>query len=396
MASFSYFIQSNAVVFAGGAVAAGAKVYFYEGGGTTPLVVYQDAGLTTPHTWPVICSADGRIPSIYMSLSGTFNVVVKSSADVTLYSIPELSASQEGESSIQSGKRNYAETTGTSSAYVAVFDPAFIHVDVGTVVYVLPHVANDASATIDIGTGPQPIQMPSGTAIPKGVIAAGSPIQLLWTGSAFVHLPSYPRQVAAEVAYDTPGTTSATVPNAVLRAKIRCWGSGGGGAGTTSGAAGSGGGGGGYAEGIVAVVPGESLTVFVPDGGNGGSGVPTNGQNGGTASVSRGGTNLVAANGGLGGKTNGEAAGSGPLGVGALRVAGGYSGMPIIINIDRYGGIGGTAYASPTGNLPSTSTGNPGVFPGGGGGGAGSVDGVTGAAAGGKGARGLVVIEWLS
>lgn len=187
MASYSYFIKSGDVVAASaGVAAAGAKLYFYEGTGTTPLVVYQDAGLTTPHQWPVICSADGRIPSIYLALSGTYNVVVKTAADVTLYAIPELAASQEGESSIQSGKRNYAVTAGTSTAYTAVFDPPFIAVDTGTVIYVSPHVANGASPTLDVGIGALPIVNSAGSAIATASLRAGGIVALIKRASSWM------------------------------------------------------------------------------------------------------------------------------------------------------------------------------------------------------------------
>lgn len=60
----------------------GGKVYVYEPGTTTPKDSYSDSGFTTPNTNPVILDAYGRA-QIY--LNGNAKVVVKTSADVTLY-----------------------------------------------------------------------------------------------------------------------------------------------------------------------------------------------------------------------------------------------------------------------------------------------------------------------
>lgn len=49
-----------------GALARGAKVYFYSAGTSTPLTVYQDAALTTPWTSPVSAGANGVIPPVYL------------------------------------------------------------------------------------------------------------------------------------------------------------------------------------------------------------------------------------------------------------------------------------------------------------------------------------------
>jgi hypothetical protein len=63
----------------------GAKLYVYEAGGLVPASVFADAALSTPLTNPVIADANGRFAQIFVA-ADTFDVVCKTSADVTLWS----------------------------------------------------------------------------------------------------------------------------------------------------------------------------------------------------------------------------------------------------------------------------------------------------------------------
>jgi hypothetical protein len=56
----------NALYDTTGAIAKGAKAYFYSAGTSTPLTVYQDAGLTTPHTFPIVAGLNGVLQKIYL------------------------------------------------------------------------------------------------------------------------------------------------------------------------------------------------------------------------------------------------------------------------------------------------------------------------------------------
>lgn len=213
MGSYAYFPQSGLPVFdAYARPVPGARLYFYAGETTTPITVYRDADLTTAHPWPVECDAGGMIPGIYLSLSGAYNVVVKDASDALIRSIPRLGAEQAGESSIQSGKRNYAVTTGTSSAYVGAFSPAFIGIDVGTIVYIDPHVSSVAGATFDAGTGPFPITLPSGQAAMQDSLLAGRRLPLLWSGTSWVIAAPWP-----EIAETTAGFTVTNLGGAIIQ-----------------------------------------------------------------------------------------------------------------------------------------------------------------------------------
>jgi hypothetical protein len=152
---------------------------------------------------------------------------------------------------------------------------------------------------------------------------------------------------------DTAGSGTFVVPAGVTSLKVRSWGGGGGGGagidGGTSNTLNSGGSGGGagYAEAVITVEPGETISLNVGGGGGGGQvGASSNGGGGGggggRSEVARGSTPLVVASGGGGGGgandrqySNGGGGGAG----GALTgVSGSNSGTAI-------GGGGGTQSA---------------------------------------------------
>lgn len=60
----------------------GAKAYHYVVGTTTPLTVYQDAGGSTPHAFPIAADANGRMPSVYVPYGNYRERVVKASGVV--------------------------------------------------------------------------------------------------------------------------------------------------------------------------------------------------------------------------------------------------------------------------------------------------------------------------
>lgn len=49
-----------------GALARGAKAYFYAAGTGTPITVYQNGALTTPWTYPVTAGNNGVLPAVYL------------------------------------------------------------------------------------------------------------------------------------------------------------------------------------------------------------------------------------------------------------------------------------------------------------------------------------------
>jgi hypothetical protein len=69
--------------------AAGARIYFFEAGTTTPRTSYQDADLTIPHTHPAIADAHGRAPAVFLDF-GDYRERVRTSADSTLWDTDDI------------------------------------------------------------------------------------------------------------------------------------------------------------------------------------------------------------------------------------------------------------------------------------------------------------------
>lgn len=73
------YLSDNVTALAGG------KLYFYVTGTSTPLDTYTNSSLTTPNANPVILDSAGRIPEIYAAYTSVYRVVLKTSADVTVW-----------------------------------------------------------------------------------------------------------------------------------------------------------------------------------------------------------------------------------------------------------------------------------------------------------------------
>lgn len=72
---------------ADGDTLSGAKAYFYETGTTTPLTVYSDEALTTPHARPLVADAGGAFAAVFFDGAVVPKVVVKTSAGATVYTL---------------------------------------------------------------------------------------------------------------------------------------------------------------------------------------------------------------------------------------------------------------------------------------------------------------------
>ncbi len=184
-------------------------------------------------------------------------------------------------------------------------------------------------------------------------------------------------------AWGTGGSYGWTCPAGVTTILIRAWAAGGNGGAAASGTPGGGGGGGGYEEVLINVTPGTTYAIQIGSASNG------------TSSTSF--SSIVV----IGGGGNGQAGG------GTQSGSGGVPGSPIVNNLSsivdigvgagqggfqlggtNVGGAGGPSFGV-QGSQPcfGGTVGAAGLWPGGGGGG-----GAMGA--GGRGADGLMIIEW--
>lgn len=85
MASQAQF--SPQLAFSSGVIAGGAKAYFYETGTTTPVTVYSDAALTTPHADPLVANSAGEFAQVFYGGGTALKAVIKTSAGTTIATI---------------------------------------------------------------------------------------------------------------------------------------------------------------------------------------------------------------------------------------------------------------------------------------------------------------------
>lgn len=76
-----------------GAIMAGAKAYFYRTGTSTPKNTYSNSGLTSANANPVVADAYGRFGDVFLLKDEGYRCVLKTSADVTIYTEDEVFSS---------------------------------------------------------------------------------------------------------------------------------------------------------------------------------------------------------------------------------------------------------------------------------------------------------------
>jgi hypothetical protein len=99
-----------------GAPQVGAKVYFYDAGGTTPRAIWTDKNATVAASNPVIADADGVVPPTWVSGTSDYRIVVNTSADVLIRSIENLQGAVSEVTGGGGGPASYALVTGDIKA----------------------------------------------------------------------------------------------------------------------------------------------------------------------------------------------------------------------------------------------------------------------------------------
>lgn len=140
---FNPFIQ---VVNANGKPYAGAKLYTYQAGTTTPLASYADASLTTPHTNPVVADANGTFPAIYLQKQ-SYKLRLETSAGVL---IDETDNVDSTESAVEQYVNSLLQTTLTEIISDLYAGKSFRTINNGTIYNQLFSVKSDVTSS-DIG-----------------------------------------------------------------------------------------------------------------------------------------------------------------------------------------------------------------------------------------------------
>jgi len=112
--------------FADDLKAPGAQAFFFSGGTTTPLSVYEDAGESSAHPHPVVANSNGRWPDVFVPYTLGYDVQVKTAEGVQLtytQNIPnpdpvELSVTPDPTADVITGMIHPGLVNTTQSGYV--------------------------------------------------------------------------------------------------------------------------------------------------------------------------------------------------------------------------------------------------------------------------------------
>lgn len=194
--------------------ARGAQAFFYLGGTTTPLTVYQDSDEAAAHPHPVLADADGRWPDIFVPYITSYDVQVKSAEGVQLtfsQKIPnpdpvELSVTIDPLEKVSTGMIHCELVNTTKPGYVRLngktmgnavssateransdTQPLFIYLWNNTTDAVAPvSGGRGASAAADFASN-KTIVLPSlQGAVPIGLDDMGAPAGGFYSGLAFI------------------------------------------------------------------------------------------------------------------------------------------------------------------------------------------------------------------
>ncbi len=289
----------------------GAKIYVYDAGTTTPRSLYSNTGLSVSVSNPIICNSAGRsttdggttVGMVYTA-AGSYKIVVKNSADVTIYTLDNI----DGRVPVGSGALAIANGgTGATTAPAALTNLGAVtsteFTDLSAQVATLAGAASSSEKThIATGTtGQRPSSPVEGdirrnTTVPQweGYVASWEKFA---TSSVTITPTSQDLTSGSSATYTTPAGCK------LLRIRMIGGGGGGGGCGTT-GSPGTGGTGG--------TTSFNSITAIGGSGGVG-AGTSTSGGAGGIGGTGGSGSVTLRITGAKGGQGGFSSATTGPL-----------------------------------------------------------------------------------
>jgi hypothetical protein len=102
---------------ANGDPVSGGKLYTYVAGTTTPQTTYSDVGLTSANANPIVLDSSGRA-TVYVTTGSSFKYVLKTSADVTLWTADNIGAVPKSTATV--------DITVTAGEAITALDAAYI------------------------------------------------------------------------------------------------------------------------------------------------------------------------------------------------------------------------------------------------------------------------------
>ena len=120
-----------------GAPLAGALLYVYTAGTSTPVDTFSDVTLTTANANPVVADAGGRFGAIYLTPGVSYKFVLKTSAGATIWTADNIPALAAGTTIAQDASICHGRMTLTAGTPVTTAD-----VTAATLVYFTPYTGN--------------------------------------------------------------------------------------------------------------------------------------------------------------------------------------------------------------------------------------------------------------
>jgi hypothetical protein len=174
-----------------GAPRAGAKLYFYTTGTTTPLNTYADSALVTPNANPVVADSAGLFGEIFLTQTATYKVVLKTSLDVTVWTADPVPGGTTAAD--LTGLINAASITSDTTELQAITNKLqFLQAGAGAVTRTVQSKLRDTVSIMDFGAV-------------DGASDNLTAIQAAVTTGKNVHIPDGDWRLSAAVSVITPG-----------------------------------------------------------------------------------------------------------------------------------------------------------------------------------------------
>jgi len=246
---------------------AGAKAYFYDTGTTDLQTVYTDKALSVAHPSPVVADSAGVFAAVYSADTTDLKVVVKTTADATLYTIDPANVHSTGGGAstvaftptariaatntqaaieevdaavavVEKATGTVYETAGSSNAYTIAVADVTAYTS-GDVYNVRLDRTNTGAATLNVeGVGAKDWQSydTAGALLAYGAggLVDGSEVKVLYDGTRFVSIghrhPLHAQAVwttgtSVDEAIISPSKLKTTTDAAIVAATpIRAWG----------------------------------------------------------------------------------------------------------------------------------------------------------------------------
>ncbi|MGL4309158.1 MAG: hypothetical protein ACRCSU_01630, partial [Paracoccaceae bacterium] len=94
----------------------GAKARFFLSGTSTPVTVYANEALTTPHPSPLVANAAGVLPAVFISDATAVKMTVTTAADVSLpdYTLDPVFKTSNSQGALQVGLTPFPGVSSTN------------------------------------------------------------------------------------------------------------------------------------------------------------------------------------------------------------------------------------------------------------------------------------------